>query len=129
MQRWRRFIKPLFAWAAAFAAWAIAGWAANGGESLNRLGLRPIPLVIWYFSMALTLSLLIAALHPWATTRTRGAAIGVVAGVLIAATLWALVVTLPLPLWAKVSSAGIMGAFGAIIGAIYWQPATGAPNH
>lgn len=123
LQRWRRLIKPLFGWAAAFAAWAIAGWAASGGETLSRLGLRPLPLVVWYFGMALMASLLIAALHPWATSRTRGAAIGVAGGLLIAGTLWMFVVTLPLPLWAKLGSVATMGAFGAIIGAMYWEKA------
>jgi hypothetical protein len=109
-------------WAAGFAGWAVLGWAASGGEHLGRRGLRPLALVAWYISMAILLSVLIAALHPWATTRPRGAAVGAIGGLLTGATLWGFVVALPLPIWAKLGSALMMGACGALVGALYWTP-------
>jgi|GEM_PF-2659088 hypothetical protein len=122
---WSRMRAPLVTllkWALGCTLWVVAGYFATQGANVQGVDAHLVPLILWYFSGALIIALVIGVLRDWMTSRWRGALVGAFCAVLVEVTFTLGVFQTSVKVGAMILSALLVAPLGAAIGAMYWSP-------
>ena len=123
IERARRAAPWPFLYAFAFGAWVLLGYFLTGGANIATLRANLLAVLLWYLAAALSVTLLIALLGPWAISRLRGAILGGAISLPLSLSVNYGLVAAPLRGLKLLVFLGMLAlVLGAPLGAMYWRP-------